>query len=394
MKKTILFVSILTLFIACGGVKKTQKAVNTGNYSDAINQSLRNLTENKTKKGNQPYVLLLEDAFAKNTERELEQIVFLQKDSNPANYEAIYKRYNNLKQLQEKIRPLMPLKIYEEKRDAKFALVNYDDKIITVKEKLSKYLYTNAENLLKNATSKQDYRKAYDDYNYLSEINPGYSDSKQKMEVALSKGIDYVKVDMLNSTHQIIPNKLAEDLLNFNTYGLDDLWIKYHKNPLSNINYDYGMQISLNDINISPEQVKEKDIIKEKQVKDGYKYALDSNGNEVKDSLGRKIKIDKFKTLKCRFHQFTQFKSVQVTGKVNFTDLNTKQEVNSRTLSSGFVFEHSYANSYGNQEALDSDLIYLLDLEAVPFPSNEQMVFDAGEKLKSEIKDILLRQRF
>ena len=109
MKKILLFCTVSLFLLACGGVKKTQEAVNTGNYVSAINKALQNLSDNKTKKGHQPYVILLEEAFQKHTNREMENIAFLQKDGNPANYEAIFKSYTNLKQLQERIRPLLPL---------------------------------------------------------------------------------------------------------------------------------------------------------------------------------------------------------------------------------------------------------------------------------------------
>jgi major membrane immunogen (membrane-anchored lipoprotein) len=70
MKKVLLLTAILML-AACGGVKKTQEALNTGNYNTAMNKAIKNLAENKTKKGNQEYIILLEEAFAKNTDREL-----------------------------------------------------------------------------------------------------------------------------------------------------------------------------------------------------------------------------------------------------------------------------------------------------------------------------------
>ncbi|MGB5273077.1 MAG: hypothetical protein WBN39_03410 [Flavobacteriaceae bacterium] len=394
MKKLLHFVIIALLLIACGGVKKTQEALNTGNYGNAINKSIVNLVDNKTKKSNQPYVLLLEEAYKKNTERELQNIAFLEKDGNPANYETIFRTYNNLKSIQDRIQPLLPLPIYDENRDAHFSFKKYDEKLLASKGKLSDYLYDNASNLLDNASNKQDFRQAFDDFKYLLEINPGYGDAKQKMETAYEKGLDYVKVAMVNHTEQIVPARLEEELLNFNTYGLDELWTRYHTNPLPNVNYDYAMQVALRQINISPEQVSEKQIIQEKQVKDGYQYAIDSNGNVVRDSLGNDIKIDKFTTVRCNFYQFTQFKTAQVTGVVSFTDLDTKQEISSYPLSSEFVFEHVYANYNGDKRALENDLVAMLNLAAVPFPSNEQMVYDAGEDLKSRLKNILVSQRF
>ena len=394
MKRVLLLSGILLFIIACGGAKRTQKSINTGDYLNAINRAVQKLSDNKDKKGNQTYVLLLEEAFQKNTEREMERISYLKKDGNPANLEGIYKSYKNLDRIQEIIKPLLPLKVHEVNRYAEFTFRNYSNNIITTKEELSAYLYDNALNLLKNATNKQDYRQSFDDFIYLNEINPGYSDSKGKMEEAYDKGQDYVRVGMVNNTDKIIPVKLEEELLNFNTFGLEDKWTKYHTNHLSYISYDYEMQVELRDINISPEQVNEKQIIKEKQVKDGYQYVLDNDGNVVKDSLGNDIKIDKFKTVKCNFYQFTQFKTAQVTGLVSFSDLETKQKINSYPLSSEFVFEHVYANYNGDKRALDNDLVSLLNLAAVPFPSNEQMVYDAGEDLKGRLKGILTRHRF
>lgn len=394
MKKVLLFIGISSLLIGCGGVKRTQEALNAGDYSNAINGSIRRLTENKTKKGNQQYILLLEEAYKKNTERELQHITFLEKDGNESNYDVIFKAYNDLRSIQERIKPLLPLKLMEENRDARFEFNNYQNEIIDYKESLSEYLFDNAETLLANAVTKQDYRKAYEDFQYLEEINPDFEDTREKMQAALEKGTEYVSVAVVNNSQRIIPARLSEHLLNFNTYGLDEQWVKYHTNHIINMRYDYDMQIMLETIAVSPELISEKQLVKEKQIKDGFKYALDANGNVITDSLGVKIKIDNFKTVQCRFDQVVQSKSAQVGGQVIFVDLKTKQQIDSYPISSEFVFEHRYASADGDKRALDNDLLPLLKLGSVPFPTNEEMVFDAGEDLKSRIKTILIRQRF
>ena len=394
MRKTILFTTIVVFLIACGGVKKTQEALNTGNYSAAINKAIKNLADNKTKKGNQPYVLLLEEAFQKYTQRELENIAYLKKEGNPANYNAIFNGYSRLKNIQERIKPLLPLQVYEEDRNARFSFANYDNEILVAKDNLSDYLYNNASELLQNAKYKEDFRNAYRDFEYLNELSPGYADSRQKMDEAYIKGLDYVKVNMVNDTEQIVPARLEEELLNFNTYGLNDQWTQYHTNPLAEVNYDYEMEVAFRAINISPEQIQEKQIVKEKQIKDGVEVLLDADGRVVKDSLGNEIKVDRFRTVSCNFYQFTQLKSAQVTGNVSYMDLQNKQQLNSYPLSSEFVFEHVYANYNGDRRALDNDLVPLLNRVAVPFPSNEQMVYDAGEDLKSRLKDIVVRHKF
>ena len=394
MKKSILSLVLLVLLVSCGGVKKTQKAINAGDYTNAMNDALEHLAGNKTKKAHQPYILMLEEAFKKNTDRELQQIAFLEKDGNQANYESIYQSYINLRNIQERIKPLLPLRLSEQNRAAVFAFNDYETDIINYKEELSTYLYARASHLLTNAQSKEDYRKSYADFSYLNEINPDFEDTTLKMEQAYGKGIDYVEVRILNNSNQIIPQRLATELFNFNTYGLDDLWTKYHSNPQENIAYNYAMQVSLDQIDISPEQIREKETIVEKQIKDGFQYAVDQQGNTVKDSLGNKVKVDKFKTIRCKLYQFTQFKSAHVAGNIKYIDLQTKQQINTYPMASEFIFEHAYASSDGDERALSRDLTTLLNRRAMPFPSNEQMVYDAGEDLKSRLKNIMKQQRF
>ncbi|SHG25287.1 hypothetical protein [Flagellimonas flava] len=393
MKKILLFGTLL-LLAACGGVKKTQEALNSGNYVSAMNKAIKNLAENKTRKGHQAYVVLLEDAYAKHAQREEEQIAFLQQDGNPANLESIYNKFVQLKQIQQRIRPLLPLPIYEEGRDARFSFANYDAAILATKNDLSEYLYNNANGMLARAREKMDFRAAYSDLKYLQDINPGYKETISKMDEAYTKGLEYVRVEIENQTQQVIPERLETELLDFNAFGINSFWTEFHTNPLENVTYDYALNLNFREINISPEQVNEKQIIKEKQVKDGFEYLLDDNGNAVKDSLGNRIKVDRLKTVRCNFYQFTQFKSAQIGAKVSMVDLSNGQEINSYPLSSEFVFEHIYANYRGDKRALGSDLIPFLDARAVPFPSNEQMVYDAGEDLKARLKAIMTQNQF
>jgi len=201
-------------------------------------------------------------------------------------------------------------------------------------------------------------------------------------------------VNVYNDSQIVIPERLEEELLNFNTYKLNNLWTRFHANPREDITYDYEMQLKLNEIAISPEQLHTKHHLKEKRIKDGWEYVLDNNGNVKKDSLGNDIKIDKFVTVKCNFYEHIQQKEVQITGNVSYFDLASKQQLNSYPLSSGFVFEHIYGNFKGDKRALDKDLLNLASKNRIPFPTNEQMVYDSGEDLKNRIKSIINRHGF
>lgn len=393
MKKALLLLFVL-LLTACSSVKKTQVALNSGNYDGAIAIALDKLRDNKTRKGNQPYVLMLEQAFAKAADRDLQQIKFLKAGKNPAQLEEIFETYNKLINRQDKIRPLLPLYLNEENRKARFELRDYTTALINTREELSEYLYANAFDLLRNGQEKLEYRQAYDDLSYLSNINPGYRDVNLLLKEAHDKGVDYVRVIMNNHSDKVIPAQLENDLLNFNTYGLNDLWTVYHSEPLEDFNYDYEMELAIRQIDFTPEQVSEKIVIKEKQIKDGYKYILDDNGNVKKDSLGNDIKVDNFITVKTRFQRYTQFKAVNVTGQVAFKDLETAQVINSYPIASEFVFQHYYANHDGDRRALEESELALLQAKLVPFPTNEEMVYNAGEDIKNRVKNIIQGQQF
>jgi len=393
MKKSLLFTVLSFLLISCSSIKNTQEAISSGNYDSAIYTAIKNLKRNKTKKGNQPYILLLEDAFAKATSKDLAKISFLKKDNNPENIETIFVLYEELKRRQEILKPLLPLFIREENRAATFQFNNYDDEIIANKNQLSDYLYAKAKQLF-NANNKFDYRAAYHDLEYLEKINPNFKDVRNLMDVAHEKGVDFVIVSMKNKTQKVIPKRLEDDLLNFDTYGLNDLWTVYHGAKDSKINYDFGLELNLRNIKVSPEQIREKEIIKEKDIKDGFKYLLDENGNQVLDQEGNKIKVDKFVKVRCELYQFTQFKSAKVTGIVKYVDLNTKQVIQTYPIESRFSFQHIYANFKGDKRALDASFLDLIRFRVVPFPTNEQMIYDAGQDLKEKLKSIISRNKF
>ncbi|MCD8446862.1 hypothetical protein [Tenacibaculum finnmarkense] len=395
MKKTtllLLFISFVTL--SCNSLKTTEKALNTGDYEKAISLSVKKLAKNKYKEKNQPYVIMLQNAFFKATKRDLAKISYLEKENNSANLETIYKLYHRLKNRQEKIKPLLPLNDVSTGENVNFNLVNYDNKIIQAKENYANYLYKSGVALLNSGyQNKMNYRKSYDTFTYLNKVSPNYKNTQTLLKQAHLKGTDYVYLSVSNQTNQIIPRRLEDDLLAIDTYGLNDLWTVYHSKKNNYVKYDFDVELNLRSIVISPEKIHEKEIIKEKQIKDGFKYLKDNKGGYVKDSLGVKIKVDNFKTIRCQLYRFTQFKSSKVAGVVKYFDNSTNQLIESFPIDSEFIFEHIYARYDGDRRALDESFFNLTRLQSVNFPSNEQMVYDTGSDLKEKFKHIITRNK-
>jgi hypothetical protein len=387
--------SLLALFliIASCGVKQTRNMLTSGDYDGAIDKAVDGLRGNKNAKGKQDYVYLLEEAFAKAKDRDLNDIKGWFKDANPQNLEKIYTTYVNLNNRQNMVRPLLPLKLLKEGRDAIFPFEDYTDQIVSSKNALSKYLYDNSKALLANK-DKAVLRRAYDDLVYLESINPGFKDVSKLTEEARFKGTDFVNVYTKNETNMVIPARLQDELLDFSTYGLNDKWTVYHSNRQKGIDYDYGVIVNFRQINISPEQIKEKQFDKERVIKDGVKNLLDSNGHVVKDSLGNPIKVDNLKTVRIKIYEYSQTKACQVTAKVDFINFNNNQLIETFPLASEFVFSNMYAKYRGDKRAIEETYYENFDKRAIPFPSNEQMVFDTGNDLKEKLKEIIVRNKF
>ncbi len=391
MKKiTLLF---LALVVASCGVKQTQSMLSNGDYDGAIYSAIDALRSNKNAKGKQDYVYLLEEAFAKAKQRDLETLNLLSKEKSPANYEKIYNLYTQLNSRQERIKPLLPLQLLKEGRNAIFPMDDYSDDLVNSKSNLSGFLYANAKKLM-TSKNKLDFRQAFDDLTYLEKLNPNYKDVRTLMDDAQFKGTDFVHVYTKNETNMVIPVKLQDDLLDFSTYGINDKWTVYHNNKQKNISYDFAMMVNFRAIAISPEQIKEKQFIKEKQIKDGVKNLVDANGNIVKDSLGKPIKVDNMKSITVSIYEFTQFKSCKVTAKVDYINLKTNQLLDAYPVTSEFIFSYIYANYNGDKRAVEETYYQYFDRRAVPFPTNEQMVYDTGEDLKLKLKNIITNNKF
>ena len=387
----LLFTALLS--ISCNSVKRTQKFVAQGNYNQAIELAVKKLQKDKDAKEYDAHIRLLEEAFLKAKDEDSRHIAFLKKENSPRGAKEIYYTYLDLRARQDLIRPLLPLYSNEMGRKANFVFTDYTNDILAAKEAYIQALYQEAIVYMQHNT-KKDYRSAFNVLCELDEVQPNYRDVHQLREDAHFRGTDFVFVTLNNHTGQFIPFRLERDLLDFNTYGLDDFWTEYHGQRENGINYDLGIDLNFQTIQISPERISDRQYTRNQRIKDGYDYRRDRAGNIVRDSLGNPIKFDKFINVSAQITITTQQKSVFVGGTVVYKDLNKRRQLNSFPLSSEFVFENAFAIFRGDERALTAEDRRLLNNHFIPFPNNEQMVFDAGTDIKERFKEILRDNSF
>lgn len=390
MKKTLLLLVLVSVLMSCSAKKQIESAISHGNYDHAISEALKKLENNKSKKRKQAYVVMLKEAYDKVVQEDLAKIKHHKKDGNPELYKTIYESYTNLDAIQNAIKRIMPLKI--EGKTIHFTFNDYSNELVAYRYKTSDYLIDKGLDLL-DTKDKFNARQAYKLFAYIDDINPNFEDVRALMQEAHVTGMDYVHVSISNETHQIIPKRLEAELLDFNTYGLNEFWTTYHAIVNDSLDYDFAMELQLKRINISPERINERQLLREREIVDGWEYLLDENGNVAKDSLGNDIKVDKIIKVRARFFEVLQTKSTQVIAEVVYKDLKQNQIMDNFSIDSGFTFENIFGRFKGDRRALNRDDRALLRQRQVAFPTDEQMVYDSGEDLKLQLKAIINKYR-
>lgn len=386
--KSILFCFLMIVVSSCNTYKNANSALVSGNFDQAFEQSLEAYAKNPTDKNALKYLPLIHEAYTKAQDRDEQRIKELQNSVEPHKYAELYTLLVNLQNRQSNVKGVdnrvAGNKTYN------FKTKDYSKAFTTVKGKYADYLYDEAKSWLAQPT-KPNAKVAYQRLQLLESIMPNYSDARALMTKAKQLGTYKVLVQLSNDTQVIIPQRLEQELLDFNSYGLDSNWTEFYTGKLTP-SYDYVIQLSFETIQISPE--KEKLVVHnfEKKIQDG-KEKLIQNGEVVVDKDGKPVMVDRFITVKSKFEEYNQIKEAGIVARYFLIDNQKEQTIESKPLSSSYVFANSFGKFTGDKRALDDKYIKISGSRPLPFPSNEQMIYDCGQDLKAKFKSQIKRMK-
>jgi hypothetical protein len=335
----------------------------------------------------------MDKAYQLANERDLERIRFLKLEDNPNNYDEVMSRYNALKQRQQAVRRVTPLTING--KTYSYNYVDYDAEIVQSKRKAADFFYENGKSLLENALQKQDYRDAYYQLNKASEYSGGQMpDLEDMIYEARMKGISRVIVEVANQSPTKLPPQVEEDLIAFDTRGLENEWTEYHFKHLNDqIQYDYAVVVKIMSIMVGPDETKDTDQVFNKKVDDGFDYVLDANGNVMKDTAGNDIKLKKYKDISCTLIETRQFKAVEIRGEVEILSLEPERLIKKEPFGATNQFEHFSARAIGDLGALTEEALEKTKQEKIPFPTDVEMVMMCTETIKPAIRNAIYANR-
>ena len=379
MRRIIYFLIAALILTSCGGSKKM---LEKGNYDAAIQKAVKKIRKDPDSPKD---IEALDRAYKIVNEQDIERVTFLEREDNPDNYEEVFAIYTRMKNRQTLVRTVTPMNLNG--RNIDYPYVDYDAKIISAKRKAAEYYYHSGKTLMKVGT-KESYRQAYTEMLRAQEYSGGmYPDLDPLIEEARFKGISRVVVLVNNMSAINLDPNWEQDLLEIDTRGFENQWVEYHFKHLNDdIAYDYTIFVNLESIIFSPDDTKEKDQLFKKKVEDGFDYVLDANGNVMRDTSGNDIKIPRYKTLQCTLIETAQLKSVRINGNIEILSENPKKLIRKEPIGAEHVFEHHSARAVGDLDALDEESRKMIEREAVPFPTDFEMLFNCTETLKPAIR--------
>ncbi|MBN8678177.1 MAG: hypothetical protein J0M29_08125 [Chitinophagales bacterium] len=388
-----LFAPLLLVAFLLSSCHTAQKYVESGDYDSAIDLCIRKLKGKPKKK--EEYVKGLELAFRKAQARDLNTVEQLKAENRPELWDRIHDIHLKIRDRQNKVSPLTPL-VAKNGYRAQFQMVDIASMERDSREKAADYLYTSAENLLKNA-EKGDKLAARKAHGMLQDLQrrfyPNYREKDKLLAKARDLGTSYVLVEVKNLSNKVLPKQFAERLLNIDKSGLDSEWRDFSFVEEKGLYYDYRAVLKIRDIDISPERVQERAYIDEKKIQDGWDYVLDKKGNVMKDSLGNDIKTPRMVIIRADVLEVFQSKAARIAGSIEIRDHDGKNLLETCEVSTEVRFENYASTFRGDERALTPDSKARIGNRPLPFPKDEDMLSQAADRLKPEVKDELRSSR-
>lgn len=384
MKKLLLLLTaVILIFSSCNSSKKN---LMKGNYDEIISKSVKKLI--KSPDSNKD-AINLDQAFKLANERDLDAIKFLKLDGQPETWDKIMRHYEILNNRQKQIKTVLPFTLNGQM--VSYKQVDYDAEIVNAKRNAAAFFYSNGTRLLESK-DKVLIRQAHANLVRAKYYGGStYQDLDNLIAEAEFRGINRVMVEVENTSLFNFPPEFMREVISGNTSQLNSDWVHYFFGDMTNgIEFDYLALVKIRDVQISPDDVKTSDRIYKKNIEDGFEYILDAKGNVKRDTAGNDMKQIKYKALQCALVQTVQHKEAKLSGEIEFIELYPLERmVAQKPFGAQTVFHHVSARAIGDERALDADAKKAVESEQIPFPSDQELIFNNAIQVQEAIHRIL-----
>jgi hypothetical protein len=384
--RNLLYISILAISIS--SCRSIEKMVDKGEYDKAILFAAEKLHGERAPKTK--YVMGLEEAFAKVTQRDVDKITYMMKSGREDHWDRIYDMYVKMEERQDRIQAFLPL-ISKDGYKAEFRFLEVNDLKLKAAREASAYNYNLAVSLLKGG--KDDARKALYALRRIDRYFTHYENKESLKDEAKYKGTTRVSVDVLNEANAYIPFEVERQLKNLNVNGLGSTWVEYFTPELGRNDADVKAVIRIRDIYVSPGQTRTNTFIESKEIYIDGDKKIEEKDLIAKDSSIHTVKAGRTKWVEAEVTEVWLEKEAEIRGNLNYYDVLSGRLIKSLPVNALARFEEYGATYIGNKKALSKETKQKLrSIDHIYLPSSEALLVDAGEIMKEEVLRMINRE--
>ncbi len=365
-----------------------KNALKAGNFAKAFELSYAKVQHKTWRKS---FTYLLEESYTKANAKDHLEIQKLFLLNNEADAERIMQLFLSIKNRQDKVKLLGIVTHKKSNIVAVFPIINCEEAIVTYKNKTLDYNYSIASQHMANG-SRMEARKAYDVYCKIEKMQSNFKDVANLKAQAKELGTTYVLVLMHNNSNTIMPRHIETQLLNTDGIGLHKDWIIYNTQKQEHVNYHYTVNLNITNIEISGNNTQSNTYDLTTQVKDGVTFEKDKSGNYILDTLGKKIKVDNYKTLAACVTEVQQSKVAYIQASVIIKDNSNNTIIQSAPIAYNYTWANTFATYIGATEALDNRAKNLICNGFLMFPNNEKLLLLTKQGLHQNFRTAITKQ--
>lgn len=380
--RLLIYTGILFMLVNTG-CKVAEKELRKGNYDDAIDICVKRLIDNPDKS---EYTLLLEEAFYRANSEDLATVKAMHTEGRPDRWEDVYHIYERIQVRQQKIKPLLPLYVGAEERDAEFAFVDAIGELNNAKKSAASYWYAlGSEQLAVGEMYKA--REAYYTLSNIYRFYSTYKDLDKLTDQAKALGTADAVFVLTNRSDGNYNFSVQQALDRFSILEDNGNWYRVY-NALPQEEAEFTIELIVRSVQAYPEKVSSNRYQESKEIIDGYTYVYDAQGNILLDSLGNPVKEPDYKTVTAWVTETWQEKVASVSGELLYKD-HSGRVLRSIPMRSDAVFQNYYAVVSGFYEALSPPSKQKIGGQPLPFPDDDDLLLDAVKQLQCNVDDVL-----
>jgi hypothetical protein len=358
-----------------------EKLISEGKYDMAIEKCVQRLSDGKGNK--HELYAALKHSYEKANEQDLERILALKATKQP---DIWYEVFMNNFSINERFKKVSVIRQQLLDDQVNIQLLDNSSELEASREHAAAYLYAHAGELLKTG-SREDAAMAYAELRKITKLYKEFKDVELMMRRALGASAGVALLEVRNLSGASLPPDFLADMENIVLSHAEKQYLDYTAKALPGQEYSLKLVIEIASLEVTPGTVSEKEYTSSHKDPESFADLYEDQEKREEDKKHPDYN-------KCRIKEIFQLKTAVMQGRLRYVDAVSGKVLYIVPVTARSVFENKTATASGDMFACPPEVIEILDKPRKKFPSNAEMIYNAGEEFKQLVKGIVWDESF